>query len=57
MTDEPPGGFLTLGDLEATAAARVPENIWAFVQGGRARRRRSARIATPSTEGRSDPGS
>ncbi len=34
MTDEPPGGFLTLGDLEAAAAAKVPENIWAFVQGG-----------------------
>jgi 4-hydroxymandelate oxidase len=34
MTDDRPEGFLTLGDLEAAAAAKVPEEIWAFVQGG-----------------------
>ena len=34
MTDEASGGFVTLGDLEAAAAAKVPENVWAFVQGG-----------------------
>lgn len=34
MAGEVPGGFLTLGDLEAAAAAKVPEDVWAFVQGG-----------------------
>ena len=34
MTDEPPGGFVTLGDLEAIAASKTPENVWAYVQGG-----------------------
>ncbi|MGB6441962.1 MAG: alpha-hydroxy acid oxidase [Thermoplasmata archaeon] len=34
MSDEPPGGFRTLGELEETAAAHVSEDVWAFVQGG-----------------------
>jgi len=34
MTDEAPGGFRTLGDLEAAAAAKLPEDVWAYVQGG-----------------------
>jgi 4-hydroxymandelate oxidase len=34
MTDETPGGFLTLGDLEAAAAGKVPRDVWEFVQGG-----------------------
>jgi 4-hydroxymandelate oxidase len=34
MPDQDPGGFETLGDLEATAAGKVPENVWAYVQGG-----------------------
>ncbi len=34
MTDDPPGGFLTLGDLEAAAAAKAPPDVWEFVQGG-----------------------
>ncbi|MGA8543566.1 MAG: alpha-hydroxy acid oxidase [Thermoplasmata archaeon] len=32
-TDAPPGGFLTLGDLEELAAARLPDDVWAMVQG------------------------
>ena len=34
MTDTTPGGFLTLGDLEAAAAAKVERDVWEFVQGG-----------------------
>lgn len=34
MTDGTAGGFETLADLEASAAAKVPEDVWAFVQGG-----------------------
>ncbi|MGI0154673.1 MAG: alpha-hydroxy acid oxidase [Thermoplasmata archaeon] len=34
MTDEAPDGFCTLGDLEEAAASKVPEDVWAFVQGG-----------------------
>jgi 4-hydroxymandelate oxidase len=34
MTDVAQGGFVTLGDLEAAAAAKVPSDVWAFVQGG-----------------------
>jgi 4-hydroxymandelate oxidase len=34
MAGEIPGGFLTLGDLEAAAAAKVADDVWAFVQGG-----------------------
>ncbi|MGA8303501.1 MAG: alpha-hydroxy acid oxidase [Thermoplasmata archaeon] len=34
MPEETVGGFVTLGDLEAAAASRVPEDVWAFVQGG-----------------------
>jgi 4-hydroxymandelate oxidase len=34
MTDESPDGFLTLGELEAAAAARVPDDVWSYVQGG-----------------------
>lgn len=34
MTDEDPGGFVTLGDLEEAASAKTPEDVWAFVQGG-----------------------
>jgi 4-hydroxymandelate oxidase len=34
MKNDAPGGFDTLGDLEQLAAAKVSEDIWAFVQGG-----------------------
>ena len=34
MTDDPPGGFLTLGDLEAAGAAKTARDVWEFVQGG-----------------------
>ncbi len=34
MTDEPPGGFLTLSDLEAAASKMVVGPAWAYVQGG-----------------------
>jgi 4-hydroxymandelate oxidase len=33
MTDALPGGFQTLGDLEAVAAAAVAPDVWAMVQG------------------------
>lgn len=29
-----PGGFLTLSDLEATAKAHTPPEVWAYVEGG-----------------------
>lgn len=34
MADETSGGFLTLGDLEAAAAEKLPGDVWAFIQGG-----------------------
>ncbi len=34
MTDEPPGGFLTLSDIEEAASKKVPGPAWAYVQGG-----------------------
>ncbi len=34
MTDEPPGGFLTLSDLEAAASKKATGPAWAYVQGG-----------------------
>jgi 4-hydroxymandelate oxidase len=34
MAEEAPGGFQTLGDLELAASTKLPENVWAFVQGG-----------------------
>ncbi|MGI0071666.1 MAG: alpha-hydroxy acid oxidase [Thermoplasmata archaeon] len=36
MTAVPPGGFLTLGELEAAAASKVSPDVWALVQGGAA---------------------
>lgn len=34
MMEEPPGGFLTLSDLEEAASKNVIEPAWAYVQGG-----------------------
>ncbi len=34
MTGEPPGGFLTLSDLEEAASKKVSAPAWAYVQGG-----------------------
>ncbi len=34
MTGEPPGGFLTLSDLEEAASKKVSAAAWAYVQGG-----------------------
>ncbi len=34
MAEEPPGGFLTLSDLEEAASKNVLEPAWAYVQGG-----------------------
>jgi isopentenyl diphosphate isomerase/L-lactate dehydrogenase-like FMN-dependent dehydrogenase len=34
MTEEPPGGFLTLSDLEEAASKNVLEPAWAYVRGG-----------------------
>ncbi len=36
MPDDVPGGFLTLGDLESAARARLADDVWAYVQGGAA---------------------
>lgn len=32
--DLPPGGFLTLSDVERAARARLPDDVWAYIQGG-----------------------
>ncbi len=34
MVEEPPGGFLTLSDLEEAASKNALEPAWAYVQGG-----------------------
>ncbi|OLE76574.1 hypothetical protein AUG19_02670 [archaeon 13_1_20CM_2_54_9] len=34
MAEEPPGGFLTLSDLEEAASKNALEPAWAYVQGG-----------------------
>ena len=36
MPDDGPGGFLTLGDLEGAARARLSDAVWAYVDGGAA---------------------